>query len=214
MYLVLAAPRRPSSAGWVGRAVAVPAPGGDDGGCNAGRRPAALLEVAAADDQQPVEALAGRCRPSAPRRRSPWAPVPVSEYLAPSERKTSSKAGELCVAVAEQEAHPRACSSRLISRLRACCVTQAPSGCGHAGEVDLAGVQLDEEQYVEPPQQDGVDGEEVAGEHPRGLPAEELPPGRVRSPWRRVQPVAARILRIAVAETLMPSFRSSPWMRW
>jgi hypothetical protein len=35
--------------------------------------------------------------------------------------------------------------------------------------VNPAGIQLDEEQHVQPPQQDCVDGEEVAGNDPGGL---------------------------------------------
>jgi hypothetical protein len=35
--------------------------------------------------------------------------------------------------------------------------------------VDPAGVQFDEEQHVQPPQQDRVDGEEVARNDPGGL---------------------------------------------
>jgi hypothetical protein len=48
---------------------------------------------------------------------------------------------------------------------------------GHAGQVDASGVELDEEQHVEPLQPDGVDGEEVTGHDSGGLLAEERPPG-------------------------------------
>jgi hypothetical protein len=40
---------------------------------------------------------------------------------------------------------------------------------GHPGQMDSAGVQFDEEQHVQPPQPDRVDGEEVAGDDPGGL---------------------------------------------
>jgi hypothetical protein len=36
--------------------------------------------------------------------------------------------------------------------------------------VDPAGVQLDEEQHIQPSQPDGVNGEEVARDDPGGLP--------------------------------------------
>jgi hypothetical protein len=43
--------------------------------------------------------------------------------------------------------------------------------------VDPASFQLDEEQHLQPPQPDGVDGEEITGHDPRGLLAEERLPG-------------------------------------
>jgi hypothetical protein len=58
--------------------------------------------------------------------------------------------------------------------------------------VDAAGVQLDEEQHMQPPQPDGVDGEEVAGDDPGSLLAQERPPGRGRPPRCGVEPVAAQ----------------------
>jgi hypothetical protein len=45
-----------------------------------------------------------------------------------------------------------------------------------AREVHAAAVELDEEQHVVPPQHDGVDGEEVAGNDPGRLSAEERRP--------------------------------------
>ena len=36
---------------------------------------------------------------------------------------------------------------------------------GDSGQVDPSGVELDEEEHVEAPQQHRVDGEEVAGQH-------------------------------------------------
>jgi hypothetical protein len=49
-----------------------------------------------------------------------------------------------------------------------------------------------QEQHVQPPQPDGVDGEEVAGEDPGGLLAQERPPGRAGPSRSRVEPVAAQ----------------------
>jgi hypothetical protein len=49
---------------------------------------------------------------------------------------------------------------------------------GDADDVDLAGGDLEEEQDVDPFQEHGVDGEEVAGQDGVGLGSEELPPGR------------------------------------
>ena len=57
--------------------------------------------------------------------------------------------------------------------------------------MDPSGVQLDEEQHVQPLQPHGVDSEEVAGEDPGGLLAQERLPGR-RGPARgRVQSLTA-----------------------
>src|SRR3954449_3755484 len=58
-------------------------------------------------------------------------------------------------------------------------------GCD-AGDVDLTGGDLDEEQHVDPFEQHGVDGEEVAGQHRVRLRGEELFPGRPGPPRRRV----------------------------
>jgi hypothetical protein len=102
--------------------------------------------------------------PSKSRRRtlrSPWGPAPVSgTILASSERNTSSK--------------PRqnsASRSRRRNR-KGRPVRPVPAGgcgpagrprrhrvAGHAGQVDPPGVQLDEEQHIQTPQPDGVDGE-------------------------------------------------------
>jgi hypothetical protein len=47
---------------------------------------------------------------------------------------------------------------------------------GHAGQVDPAGGLFDEEQHLQPPQPDGIDGEEVAGDDGARLLAQERPP--------------------------------------
>jgi hypothetical protein len=62
---------------------------------------------------------------------------------------------------------------------------------GHAGQVDASGVELDEEQHVEPLQPDRVDGEEVTRHDSGGLLAEERPPGRGGAARGWVEPVAA-----------------------
>src|SRR5262249_18053040 len=49
---------------------------------------------------------------------------------------------------------------------------------GAAGEVNAAAPQLDEEENVEAPQRDRLDGEEVDREHTVGLLAQERPPGQ------------------------------------
>jgi hypothetical protein len=58
--------------------------------------------------------------------------------------------------------------------------------------VNSSGAQFDEEQHIQPFEPHGVDGEEVAGDDPSGLLAQERAPGGGRSPRRRVQSVAAQ----------------------
>ena len=49
---------------------------------------------------------------------------------------------------------------------------------GDPGDVDASGVEFDEEQDVNPAEGDGVDTEEVGGDHGVGLAVNELAPGR------------------------------------
>jgi hypothetical protein len=70
-------------------------------------------------------------------------------------------------------------------KLRACWVTQEPVGFVAARQVDAAVFEFDEEEHVEAAQRDRFDGEEVAGEHARGLLAQELLPAWARTPQRR-----------------------------
>jgi hypothetical protein len=63
---------------------------------------------------------------------------------------------------------------------------------GHPGQVDSPSADLNEEQHVQPSQPNGVDGEQVAGDDPGGLLAQEcLPRGGCR-PRGRVQSVATQ----------------------
>jgi hypothetical protein len=63
---------------------------------------------------------------------------------------------------------------------------------GHPGQVDPAGLQLNEEQHLQPPRRHGLDGEDVARDDPCGLLAQERRSGRGGPPRRRVQAVAAK----------------------
>jgi hypothetical protein len=51
-----------------------------------------------------------------------------------------------------------------------------------------------QEQHVQPPQPDGIDGEEVAGQDSGGLLAKKRPPAGACPPWRGVEAVAAKRL--------------------
>jgi hypothetical protein len=55
--------------------------------------------------------------------------------------------------------------------------------CGHVGEVDSAGGDLEEEQHVDAFEEHRVDGNEVTGNDGVGLRGQELPPGRSRATW-------------------------------
>jgi len=85
---------------------------------------------------------------------------------------------------------------------------------GAARYVHPAAPKLDEEQDVEPSREDRVDGEEVAREHARRLPADELTPPNAGSLASGSEPCFAQDLRIVVAATLSPSAPSSPAIRW
>jgi hypothetical protein len=85
---------------------------------------------------------------------------------------------------------------------------------GDAGEMHTPVVKLDEEQNVQPLQEDGVHGEEIAGEdagrrrndrHVVDVAA------RRGAGWR---PLARRTLAMVLAETRQPRRSSSPRMRW
>jgi len=82
---------------------------------------------------------------------------------------------ELAVAIADEEAHrllplgerhhqvASLLGDKTLVRIR-----------GHATEVDAAARQLDEEQHVQTPQPNGVDGEKVTGDDRGRLRAQEL----------------------------------------
>jgi len=54
---------------------------------------------------------------------------------------------------------------------------------GDSGQMHSPGVELDEEEHVEPLRQHRVDREEVAGQQRRCLSTEELGPGGTRPLW-------------------------------
>src|SRR6266516_2445587 len=137
------------------------------------------LEVAAAEDQQPVKTLAAEGANEALRVRvCLWRAERCVDHFDPFAAEDLVEGrGELAVAFVEQEAHPledagEAEIPRLLGDPAAGRVGRA------AGQVDVAAFELDEEQDVEATERDRLDGEEVAGDHARGLPMEELAPAR------------------------------------
>jgi hypothetical protein len=140
-------------------------------------------------DQQPVQALgADRTNPAlrkgVRRRRLHRC---QDDPGALGAEQLIEAAAELGVPVAQEEAQA---SSPLAQCQQEVAGLLGDSGAirigGHASQVDAAAVQLDEEQHIRPPQ---PDGEEGAGDDPGGLLAQERPPGRIRPPWHRVQPM-------------------------
>ena len=145
------------------------------------------FEVPAVDDQEPVEALAadGADPPfdEGVRARRPYRCADRPDALGAEHLVEGG--GELAVAVVDQEPDrlrpfderlddvPRLLGRPLTGRVR-----------GDARQIHLPGREFDEHECVEPPEQHGVDGEEVAGDDPAGLGSQELPP-RLRRPARR-----------------------------
>ncbi len=99
-------------------------------------------------------------------------------------------------------------------RLPACWVTQWAAGWAVTPAIpDEAGVVVDEEQHIGPPEEHGVDAEEVAGDEafrPAARNSAQDGPdrrGEGSMPWR-----------LRIAQTLdgaigMPMVASWPWMR-
>src|SRR6266516_3689347 len=151
------------------------------------------LELAAAEDQQPVEALAAqsadpalgvRSRPRCLHRRFDDTDAFEAEHLIEVAR-------ELAVAVADQEARPHPFvveSHQQVARLLG--HPGAVGVSGDARDVHATARQLNEEQDIETLEEDGVDGEEVALEDARRLPAQKLRPARFETPRRRLDPLA------------------------
>jgi hypothetical protein len=136
-----------------------------------------LLEVAAAEHQKAVEAFASQAAHPALRmclrfrrlyRRPNHTNTLGAEHLVEAAR-------ELAVAIADEEKRTGcSCSARVITRLRACWVTQRSFGFAVTTEVDAAARELDEELHVQTPQPNGVDGEKVTGDDRGRLRAQEV----------------------------------------
>src|SRR6266511_3748959 len=149
----------------------------------------------AAEDQQPVEALSTeapdpalgvRSRPRRSDGRLDHADAFGAEDLV-------EVAAELAVAVTDQEPRLDALVvevheqvARLLGHPRPVRIRRDPC------QMHAASRQLDEEQDVEPPEEDGVDCEEVALEDARRLLTKELRPTRLKPPGRRFDPRLAQ----------------------
>jgi len=145
------------------------------------------LEVAAADDQQPVEALPPQTADPAlgvcSRLRRPHRRLDHTDALGAEDLVEVAR--ELAVAVTDQEAGERSFiveSHQQVTRLLAHPSTVRIRA--DPGQMHATALKLDHEQDVEAPEKDGVDGEEVALEDARRLPAQKLRPAGLESPRR------------------------------
>jgi hypothetical protein len=189
-----------------------------DAGCSARRRhggppPRGLAQRSAANPGT-------RCGPSestAPRRRSRWAPCTgVTSTSTPSDPKTSSNPRQNFASrsrIRKRVRRPR--SSRTSSRLRACWVIQAALGFGvtPARWTRRVSSSMKNSTYSRRSQIVSTVKKSQATisaacwrRNTRQVVVARR--GAGSSPWRR------SVVRIAVAETRIPSRWSSPWMRW
>ena len=137
------------------------------------------LEVAAVEDEQPVEAFAAGGSNEAlgdgvclrrPHRRLDDADASAAEHLVEG-------AGVLAVAVADHEAH--ALVRQIPADVARLLGGPGPGRVGRAaGQPDASAFVRDEEQDVVAAQEHALDGEEVAGDDARRLGAQELAPTR------------------------------------
>jgi len=174
------------------------------------------LEVTRIENQQPIEALGTNgshesfrdpVRLRRQNRRAHDTNAPALKHLIETPR-------EFPIVIAEQETNWfRALGERprhLTCMLRHSAVVGMG---GAAGEVHVAGRHLDEEQHVQPPQPDRVDGEEIYGNDTPRLRTQELMPRWPLAPTRWTEMFLAKDLPHRVADTTTPSPFSSPTMR-
>jgi hypothetical protein len=174
-----------------------------------------MLELAAAEDQEPVEAFAADAAdPAFHVGVGVWRPDGRADDLDVLTRQEGVEgARELRVAVVDQEAHRLVVVVKLHHKVAR--LLQHPGGVGLAGAGEVlnsAASDREEDEHVEAAQPDRVDSEEVAGEDRVGMRLQEAAP-RLRVARGRRNPEVARMLRTEVAETAMPSLRSSPAIR-
>ena len=141
--------------------------------------PEYALELAAAENEQPVQALTpdaadpaldvrvGVRRPHG--RRDDRRPLAVEDGV--------EGAAELRVTVVDQEARPATTIIKIHQQVA--CLLRHPATVGVACSSDVldsAAADADEHEHVHTAQQDGVHGEEVTGKRRRGVLAQERAP--------------------------------------
>jgi hypothetical protein len=173
-----------------------------------------VRELAAADDQHPVEALAAYGSDPALH-----VSVGVGRLNGSSDdldvlafEESVEGAWELGIAVVDQESHWLVAVVELHEQVA--CLLQHPCSVRLAGAADVlhsAAADREKHEHVQAAQPDRVDGEEVAGEDRLAVRSQESAPGLAIA--LRCWPALMRMLRTEVAETVIPSLRSSPTMR-
>jgi hypothetical protein len=170
----------------VASAMPAEAPGGADARCSAQCRFAASVPGGGVRRSAANPGTRhGPCPPSAPRTRWRWAPGPGS---APPRRPPSGRCHRMRGRTWCHGRGARTGSSSLLAQhqQQVAGLLGDPGAVGVGGDpsqVDAPGGSSMREQHVQPSQPYGVDGEEVAGEEPGGLLAQERPP-RGRCPPR------------------------------
>ena len=153
-----------------------------------------VLELAATEDEQPVEAFPSHASDPplrvSVRVRRPDRRADDADAFALEEAVEG--AGELRITVVDQKPHSLAAVvaihqqvARLLSHPRRIRTTRT-------GEIlDPARPNRDEEEHVQPPQPDRLDGEEIASQHCLSVLAEKSAPGGP-GPLRRWRDTGAR----------------------
>jgi hypothetical protein len=157
-----------------------------------------MLDVAAKDtnkllgthDQQLVQALpADRADPALGDRVGVGRPHGCADDLGTGRAPhVIERPGELGVPVADQEPERSGLIAKDGDEVAGLLGNPEAGGIvSDAGKMDPPPAKLDEEQHLHPPQENRVDGEEVAGQDPGGLLAQERPPVRCTASGRRGQ---------------------------
>jgi len=146
------------------------------------------FEVAAVEDQHPVEtlgthgadeALRDRVRSRRPHRRLHNPDAFAAEHLVEGP-------AVLAIAVADQE--PNALVREVEAEVARLLGDPGARGFGRtAGEQDASALVRDEKQRVVAAHEQALDGEEIAGDDARSLRLQELAPARPATPRRRLQ---------------------------
>ena len=144
-----------------------------------------VLEGTAAEDQEPLEALAPRCPDPAlgvrPRLRRPHRRLDHPDALGAED--LVELAAEPAVTVTNEKQRPDALVVELHQQVARLPAHPASVGVGgDPGQADAASRQLDEEQDVEALPEQRLDRQEVTLEDARRLPAQELRPAQVAPP--------------------------------
>src|SRR6266540_1725010 len=150
-----------------------------------------VFEVAAADNQQSVEALAPNASDPAlgvrPRLRRLHRRL--DHPYAFGAEDLIEITGELAVAVTDEKPRPDAFVAKLHQEVACLLGHPAAIRVGRdPGQVDAPGRKLDEKEHVEALQEERVDGEEVALQEARRLSPQELAPVLLEPLRRRLDP--------------------------